>query len=123
MAEPATAEAHSAQPDITLVLDLDGVIQEASLSSAVPVEDVQAWIGQPWRGTVVDPGSAKVERMVEDARTVGVSAFRQVNQRFPSGLGGCEHGEFARRRRAARSIRVHDDVFGRGLELDELFER
>lgn len=76
----------SPQPDITLVLDLEGVIREASLSSDVPVQDLQSWIGLPWQDTVVDPGRTKVERIIEDARRTGVSAFRQVNQRFPSGL-------------------------------------
>jgi transcriptional regulator PpsR len=87
MAHAAAAHPlHYAQPDVTLVLDLEGVIREATLSEAVPSQDLESWIGRPWIETVVDPGSAKVQRIVEDARSVGVSAFRQVNQRFPSGL-------------------------------------
>lgn len=74
------------QPDVRLELDLDGVIQNASLSAAVPRQDLDDWIGRPWLDTVVDPGSTKVQRIVEDARTTGVSSFRQINQRFPSGL-------------------------------------
>src|ERR1700733_10748463 len=31
-------------------------------------------------------GGDKVRRMIQDARSTGVSAFRQVNQMFPSGL-------------------------------------
>ncbi len=86
MASTAEATLPRAQPDVSLVLDLDGVIQEAAISSAVPDEDLRGWIGRPWAQTVVDPGSRKVERMVDDARINGVSSFRQVNQRFPSGL-------------------------------------
>lgn len=85
-AQAAAAPLGSAQPDITLVLDMEGVIQEATLSSAFPSQDLEGWIGRPWLETVVDPGSAKVQRIVDDARATGVSAFRQVNQRFPSGL-------------------------------------
>ena len=75
-----------AQPDVTLVLDMDGIIQEVTLSNDVSNEPVDEWRGRPWTDTVADIGGGKVMRMVEDARESGVSAFRQVNQRFPSGL-------------------------------------
>ncbi len=86
MAQAAALAVNTSQPDVTLVLDMDGVIEGASLSGSVPHQDLGAWIGRPWLETVVDPGSAKVLRIVDDARTTGLSAFRQVNQRFPSGL-------------------------------------
>jgi len=85
-AQAVPANLRSPQPDVTLVLDMDGVIQEATLSSAIPDQDMERWIGRPWVETVVDPGSAKIQHIVDDARSTGVSAFRQVNQRFPSGL-------------------------------------
>ena len=77
-----------AQPDVTLHLDLEGVIREVSLSNAFSEEGLDAWIGRPWVETVGDGqvGGDKVRRMVQHARTSGVSAFRQVTQRFPSGL-------------------------------------
>jgi transcriptional regulator PpsR len=75
-----------AQPDVTLLLDLEGVIRQVTLSSAVPEEGTEAWLGRPWDETVADEGGDAVRRMVEDARRVGVSGFRQVEQRFPSGL-------------------------------------
>ena len=75
-----------AQPDVTLMLDLQGVIQDVTLSNAVSDEAVDDWRGRPWIETVGDSVSGKVMRMVEDARESGVSAYRQVNQRFPSGL-------------------------------------
>jgi transcriptional regulator PpsR len=75
-----------AQPDVTLFLDLEGVIQSATLSTALADESVEAWVGRPWIETVADLGGDKVRRLVDDARTRGVSAFRQVAQRFPSGL-------------------------------------
>ncbi|MGP9810457.1 transcriptional regulator PpsR [Rhodopseudomonas sp. NSM] len=73
------------QPDITLLLDMDGVIRDASVSPALAGESVQAWLGRAWTDIAGDDGGDKVRRMVEDARTSGISAFRQVNQRFPSG--------------------------------------
>jgi transcriptional regulator PpsR len=81
-----TTVANIAQPDVTLFLDMEGVIREVSLSNALADQSVDAWIGRPWVDTVGDLGSEKVKRMVEDARTSRVSIFRQVTQRFPSGL-------------------------------------
>jgi transcriptional regulator PpsR len=76
----------TAQPDVTLLLDLNGVIRNATLAGAISAEGVTDWLGKPWRDTVIDRGGDKVRRMVEDAKAGGVSAFRQVTQRFPSGL-------------------------------------
>ena len=75
-----------AQPDVTLHLDMEGVITDVSVSNGILGQGMDAWIGRPWAETVADVGDDKVRRMVEDARSHGVSAFRQVNQRFPSGL-------------------------------------
>lgn len=74
-----------AEPDITLLLDMEGVIREATLSSSLAERGVEAWLGRPWTETVADAGEDKVRRMVEDARSSGISAFRQVTQRLPSG--------------------------------------
>jgi len=75
-----------AQPDVTLHLDMEGVIREVSSSNAFADEGVQAWVGRPWVETATDTGGEKIQRMLDDARETGVSAFGQVNQRFPSGL-------------------------------------
>lgn len=74
------------QPDITLTLDWEGVIRDASLSETMRGEPVSEWFGRPWMDTVGGVGSLQVRRMVEDARASGVSAYLQVTQRFPSGL-------------------------------------
>jgi transcriptional regulator PpsR len=68
------------------MLDLDGVIQDVTLSNAVSEEAIDDWRGRPWVDTVGDGVGGKVRRLLADARESGVSAFRQVNQRFPSGL-------------------------------------
>ncbi len=74
-----------AQPDITLVLDNDGVIHDATLANSIAGELTGGWIGRPWFETVGEVGSDRVRRMIQDARTTGLSAFGQVDQRFPSG--------------------------------------
>ncbi|MFO1035470.1 MAG: transcriptional regulator PpsR [Geminicoccaceae bacterium] len=81
-----SSAASISQPDVTLFLDLEGVIQKVSLSSAVRDESIEAWVGRPWIDTVGKVGADKVRRMVDEARTSGVSAFRQIAQLFPSGL-------------------------------------
>jgi len=75
-----------ARPDVTIRLDLNGVIQDVSLSNTLSHEDVTTWVGQRWVETVAVEGGTKIRRMVEDAARRSVSAFRQVTQRFPSGL-------------------------------------
>lgn len=76
-----------AQPDVTLLLDMDGVIREATIAGTIPNEDVKSWLGHPWGETVGDAtGGDKIKRIVDDARARGISAFRQITQRFPSGL-------------------------------------
>jgi transcriptional regulator PpsR len=75
-----------ALPDITLRLDQTGVIREATLANAISGEAVDGWVGRPWAETVRESGGGFVRRMVEDARSQGVSTFRQVTQLFPSGL-------------------------------------
>src|SRR5262249_59531765 len=72
------------QPAVTLLLDMDGVIRDANFSSSIPEEGASAWLGRPWVDTVV--GGDKGRRMIDDAVKSGVSAFRQITQRFPSGL-------------------------------------
>ena len=71
---------------MTLTLDLDGVIQDVMLSNTISGEVIEDWLGRPWADTFGDAADGKVMRMLADAREHGVSAFRQVNQRFPSGL-------------------------------------
>jgi transcriptional regulator PpsR len=73
-------------PDVTLLLDLEGVIREVTFSSAVSGENSADWMGRAWIETFEDLGSSRVRRMVEEAKATGLSAFRQVTQRFPSGL-------------------------------------
>ncbi len=73
-----------AQPDITLRLDEQGVIREASVSESILGEGLEVWVGRPWFETLSAGGDA-VTRMLEDARNGGVSVSRDVVQRFPSG--------------------------------------
>ncbi|ABD86870.1 transcriptional regulator PpsR [Rhodopseudomonas palustris] len=74
------------QPDLTLLLDMDGIIRDATLSGAMAGESIDGWLGRPWSEVAGETGGDKIKRMVDDARAIGFSAFRQINQRFPSGV-------------------------------------
>lgn len=74
-----------AQPDITLTLDIEGIIQSVRVGESIGDEHVEDWRGRPWFETVGDSGGGKIRRMVDDARRNGVSAYSQFTQRFPSG--------------------------------------
>lgn len=75
-----------AQPDVTLKLDLAGIIRSVALSDRIAAEGTDAWVGRPWSDTVAESASAQVQQMLQDARSVGLSFFHPVRQRFPSGL-------------------------------------
>lgn len=48
-------------------------------------EDLRAWVGRPWSETVLPETRGKLDRLLEEAQTRGVSRARQLNQRFPGG--------------------------------------
>ncbi len=75
-----------ALPDVMLVLDTEGIIRDATLSNLFADEAVAEWIGNPWTETVSESDSEGLRTMIRSAREHGVAAFRNVNQRFPSGL-------------------------------------
>ena len=78
-------EFNAPQPDLTLLLDMDGVIREATLSPSMSKENIDGWLGRPW-SEVVGGAGEKIQRMMQDTRRAGISAFRQITQKFPSGL-------------------------------------
>jgi transcriptional regulator PpsR len=79
------SEPNAPQPDLTLLLDMDGVIREATLSPSMSRENVNDWLGRPWE-EVVGAAGEKIQRIMQDTRRTGISAFRQIMQKFPSGL-------------------------------------
>jgi transcriptional regulator PpsR len=74
------------QPDVTLILDRDAVIRDVTVSNTISGEVVHPWLGLPWIDTVAESGVERVRQSLTDARSDGLSAFRQIPQRFPSGL-------------------------------------
>jgi transcriptional regulator PpsR len=73
------------QPDVTLLLDRDGVILEATLSQAATGEQPRPWLGRHWAETLASLGSDQLRRFLADATETGVAAFGPVTQTLPSG--------------------------------------
>ena len=71
--------------DVTLHLDLDGVIRQAIFADGVSPEAAGAWVGRRWSETVACEGREKIADMLDDARTLGVGGSRMVSQIFPNG--------------------------------------
>ncbi len=86
--EPGTAAALlSLGGDIALVLDSDGVVRDMT----VPTADSQLgatdeWVGRPWIDTVTIETRSKVDTMLREAASGGVSKRRQVNHALTSGI-------------------------------------
>jgi transcriptional regulator PpsR len=118
-----------ASPDVKLVLDLQGVIQEASLSETFAGEEPGAWVGRPWGDTVRQSDGIHLARMLEDARATGVSAFRQIVQRLPSGAEvpieyttvrlGADGGLLA----VGKNLRAVSELQNRLVEAQQAMER
>lgn len=72
-------------PDILLSLDPDGVIREATLAGVFAAEAATAWIGLPWAATVPERDGVLLRRILGEVRARGLSPFRPLVQRLPSG--------------------------------------
>ncbi|MGB4336615.1 MAG: transcriptional regulator PpsR [Chromatiaceae bacterium] len=118
-----------AAPDVKLMMDSYGIIQEASLSDTFAGEHPDDWVGLPWTDTVRPSDGIHLKHMLEDARSLGVSAFRQVVQRLPSGAEahieyttiqlGKDHGLLA----VGKNLRAVTELQNRLVEAQQALER
>ena len=66
--------------DITLVIDGEGVIRRVALGGAEPIGSAtRDWVGRSWADTVSADTRFKIDDMLRDLGTTGVSRPRQVN--------------------------------------------
>ena len=74
--------------DIVLVIDHEGVIRQVAFSgSKSPVGSADDWVGQHWSQTVTSDTREKVELLLNEVATTGLSRARQVNHPSDSGSG------------------------------------
>jgi transcriptional regulator PpsR len=118
-----------ALPDVMLVLDVEDVIRDATLSNSFASEGVNGWIGSPWTETIRGADGDDLRRMLADARRAGVCAFRNVNQRFPSGLElpieytAIRLGEQGNLVAIGKNLRAVAELQGRLVEAQQAMER
>jgi transcriptional regulator PpsR len=74
-----------AEPDITLTLDVEGVIQDAVASGDLNQERLDPWRGLSWKETVTSASGPNVARLIEATQRASRSACLQVSQVLPSG--------------------------------------
>ncbi len=72
--------------DIALVMDGAGVIRDVALIGTDTQFDVATgWIGRPWIDTVTTETRAKIDTLLKEAHSAGVSKRRQVNHLLVDG--------------------------------------
>lgn len=65
--------------DIALVIDGDGVIRNAALSDAAVGRRADQWVGNAFVDTVTQDTRGKIESLLREVQTTGVSRRREVN--------------------------------------------
>ena len=78
-------DARGTQPDVTLILDADGVIQQATSSSGRAEEGLGIWRGRRLADTIGPSTGPDARDLIDSASRDGGSSYVQIMQRFPSG--------------------------------------
>ncbi len=71
--------------DIALVIDAEGVIRNVAVGAANLSSPAIDWIGRPWAETVTGETRRKVEQLLDEVRSTGVTRRREVNHPTPGG--------------------------------------
>ncbi|WP_264048809.1 transcriptional regulator PpsR [Methylobacterium flocculans] len=76
----------AAATDLSLVIDADGVIRDATFGNAdLEGEGCETWLGRPWVDTVTVESRPKIAALLKDAAPGAVTRWRQVNHISPTG--------------------------------------
>ncbi|WP_018260066.1 transcriptional regulator PpsR [Methylobacterium sp. WSM2598] len=79
----------AAVTDVSLIVDPDGVIRDATFGADGLAEEAgESWLGRRWIDTVTAESRAKIASLLEDAGPGTVTRWRQVNH--PSRSGGAD---------------------------------
>ncbi len=66
--------------DIALVMDSAGVIRDVALVGAeTEFDSASQWVGRPWIDTVTPESRSKIDTLIKEALSTGISKRRQVN--------------------------------------------
>ncbi len=73
--------------DIALVIDSHGVIDKVALGgSGQLAPGARDWVGRAWADTVTGETRTKVEELLREADTTGISRRREINHPSPDGV-------------------------------------
>ncbi|MEE7450769.1 transcriptional regulator PpsR, partial [Methylobacterium radiotolerans] len=75
----------AASSDLSLVIDADGVIRDAAVGAELAPETVAGWLGRRWIDTVTVESRPKIDALLRDAGSDGITRWRQVNHPSPDG--------------------------------------
>ncbi|WP_457106427.1 transcriptional regulator PpsR [Methylobacterium sp. P5_C11] len=75
----------AASADLSLIVDADGVIRDATVGTDLEASTVAGWLGRRWIDTVTVESRPKVDALLRDARAEGITRWRQVNHPSPDG--------------------------------------
>lgn len=73
--------------DIALVMDADGTIHNVTLGNTPLTTHSDSWVGKSWADTVTADTRGKVERLLHEVSTSGVSRRSEINHISPTGAG------------------------------------
>jgi PAS domain S-box-containing protein len=71
--------------DIALVIDAQGVIRNVALGAESFDASAATWVGRPWVDTVTGETRGKVEQLLADARSSGITRRREINHTAEGG--------------------------------------
>ncbi len=76
----------AASTDLSLVIDAEGVIRDATVGTDLEAENIPGWLGRRWVDLVTVESRPKVDALLRDAGPEGITRWRQVNHPSPSGI-------------------------------------
>ena len=116
--------------DIALVLDADGVIQTVELGGDALAPSMQEWTGRSWIDTATLETRRKIEQLLKEAVSTGVSRRREVNHPsssgtdfFPIAWAAIRLGEQGRVLAVGRDLRAITAIQQRFVEAQQRLER
>lgn len=115
--------------DIALVLDADGVIQAVELGGDALAPSMLEWTGRSWVDTATLETRRKIEQLLKEAVSTGVSRRREVNHPsssggdFPIAWAAIRLGEQGRVLAVGRDLRAITAIQQRFVEAQQRLER
>jgi len=115
--------------DIALVLDADGVIQAVELGGDALAPSMQEWTGRSWVDTATQETRRKIEQLLKEAVSTGVSRRREVNHpsssgtNFPIAWAAIRLGEQGRVLAVGQDLRAITAIQQRFVEAQQRLER